>query len=59
MEIDRVETARALAKAVAYLRCGRRDVAVKWVRVLVSLLGFDEILIGRSDLNTAETRGKS
>lgn len=40
MGIDRVEASRALAKVLAYLACGQRGTAVKWVRVLIDLLGM-------------------
>ena len=42
--IDRTETARALAKTIAYIGCGRRAEAISWVIRLIRLLGLSEIL---------------
>jgi len=40
MAIDRTETARALAKIVAYIQCGKREEGIRWCRTLLCLLGI-------------------
>jgi len=40
MAIDRTETARALAKIVAYIQCGKREEGIRWCRILLRLLGI-------------------
>jgi hypothetical protein len=42
--VDRTETARALAKTIAYLGCGKREEAISWAVRLIRLLGLEEIL---------------
>lgn len=42
--IDRTNTARALAKAIAYKNCGDDIKAAAWARELVRLLQCAEIL---------------
>lgn len=42
--IDRSETARAMAKAIAYKQCGKDAEAAQWARELVRLLQCAEIL---------------
>ena len=42
--VDRSETARALAKAIAYKNCGKDKEAAEWARELVKLLECAEIL---------------
>lgn len=42
--IDRSEAARALAKAVAYAQCGKKQEAALWAAKLVHLLECAEIL---------------
>ena len=44
MEINRSETSRALAKAIAYKNCGKDIEAEKWARELVRLLQCANIL---------------
>lgn len=44
MDIDRSETARALAKAIAYKNCGKDREAEEWARKLVVLLECADIL---------------
>lgn len=44
MSIDRSEVARALAKAIAYKRCGKDRDAEVWARKLVELLECADIL---------------
>ena len=44
MKIDRSEAARALAKAIAYAECGKRDLADEWARELIVLLAAHRIL---------------
>jgi hypothetical protein len=44
MTVDRQETARALAKAIAYKNCGSDDQARTWARRLVELLELADIL---------------
>ena len=44
MKVDRKETARALAKAIAYAECGKDVDADEWARQLVTLLGRAGIL---------------
>lgn len=44
MPIDRTETARALAKALAYADCGKREHAATWAAELVRLLECHSIL---------------
>ena len=48
MTVDRSETARALAKAIAYKNCGKDAEAAEWARTLVELLECAEILAVRS-----------
>ena len=45
-EIDRSETSRALAKAIAYKNCGKDRDAEQWARELVKLLQCANILRG-------------
>ena len=42
--IDRSETARAMAKAIAYKQCGKQHEAEQWARELVRLLACADIL---------------
>ena len=42
--IDRSETARALAKAIAYKQCGKDEEARRWAKALIRLLELAEIL---------------
>jgi len=42
--IDRSETARCLAKAIAYKLCGKNAEAADWARRLVRALELAEIL---------------
>lgn len=42
--IDRAETARALAKAIAYKQCGKDREAREWAARLVELLECADIL---------------
>jgi hypothetical protein len=42
--IDRSETARAMAKAIAYKQCGKQKEAEQWARELVRLLECADIL---------------
>jgi hypothetical protein len=44
VEIDRVEAARALAKVLAYLKCGKKGDAEAWARVLMTEIGFAHLL---------------
>lgn len=44
MAIDRSETARALAKAIAFKQCGKDREAEQWARRLVELLECARIL---------------
>ncbi len=44
MTIDRSETARCLAKAIAYKACGKDLEALEWARKLVEALECAEIL---------------
>lgn len=44
MAVDRSETARALAKAIAFKQCGKQAEAEAWARKLVELLECAEIL---------------
>lgn len=44
MTIDRSETARCLAKAIAYKQCGNDQAAAEWARKLVLALECAEIL---------------
>ena len=53
--IDRSETARALAKAIAYAQCGKHDLACDWARKLVHLLECAEIL--RTDHYATSSEG--
>lgn len=50
--IDRAEVNRALAKALAYAQCGKRQDAEAWAAELVRLLGCAGIL--RSTLTVSE-----
>jgi hypothetical protein len=38
------EIARAIAKVVAYLNCGKRELAEEWFRTLARLLGLEDLL---------------
>ena len=42
--INRIEVARALAKAIAYKNCGKQQEAENWARRLIELLELAEIL---------------
>lgn len=42
--VDRSETARCLAKAIAYKACGKNHEAAEWARKLVQALELAEIL---------------
>lgn len=42
--LDRSETNRALARAIAYKQCGKQDQAETWARQLVELLECAGIL---------------
>jgi len=42
--IDRSETSRALAKAIAYKICGKDQEAEEWARKLIRLLEMANIL---------------
>lgn len=44
MLVDRRALATALAKAVAFKECGKRDKAAEWAKELVRLLECEEIL---------------
>ena len=44
MTIDRSETARCLAKAIAFKQCGKDAEAAAWARKLVTALECAEIL---------------
>ena len=44
MQIDRIATGKALAKAIAYKCCGNDALARQWARELVPLLQCAEIL---------------
>jgi hypothetical protein len=44
MQIDRSETAQALAKAIAFKQCGKDREAAEWAAKLVRLLRCHEIL---------------
>ena len=44
MTIDRSETARAMAKAIAFKQCGKDSEAADWARELVRLLQCADIL---------------
>lgn len=44
MTIDRSETARCLAKAIAYKACGKDAEAADWARKLIQALHLAEIL---------------
>lgn len=45
MAINRTETARALAKALAYQDCGKQAAAARWAAILVNLLECEGILM--------------
>lgn len=48
--IDLAQVNRALAKAIAYKKCGNREVeAEKWARELVRLLELHHILAQRGE----------
>ena len=42
--VDRSEASRALAKAIAYIGCGKRDEAERWARDLLAELGMSHLL---------------
>jgi hypothetical protein len=44
MQIDRSETARCLAKAIAYKAVGNDVLAAEWARKLIAALHLAEIL---------------
>jgi hypothetical protein len=44
MTIDRVATAQALAKAIAYKQNGQDEKAAEWGRKLIELLELSDIL---------------
>ena len=46
MAVNRSETARALAKAIAYHNCGKQADAERWAAELVRLLQCGHILKG-------------
>ena len=46
--VDRSETARALAKAIAFKQCGKQAEAEQWARQLVQLLECADILRGEA-----------
>ena len=41
--IDRTEAARCLAKAIAYIGCGKPDEARVWVMKLLGVLGMGDM----------------
>ena len=52
--IDRHETSRALAKAIAYKECGKDSQAEQWAIKLVELLECADILRTESEREIAE-----
>lgn len=48
MIVDRTETARCLAKAIAFKNCGKDAEAAEWARKLVEALECADILAPRA-----------
>lgn len=42
--MDRSETARALAKAIAYVDCGKREEAAAWLGALLELFAAEGVV---------------